>query len=49
MVTETCGGTMSGYCASGMTLSEIRPAMVSRSEMTIARRGRSTKTEEIIV
>ena len=48
VVTETCGGTMSGYCATGIASSEIRPAIAVTIAMTIASRGRSTKTAEII-
>src|ERR1700722_16699120 len=44
----TCGGTMSGNCATGMRNSDRTPASVIRIAMTIARRGRSTKTAEII-
>src|ERR1700722_4857546 len=44
----TWGGTMSGNCATGMRSIESAPASVIRMAMTIARRGRSTKTAEII-
>src|SRR5215469_13406925 len=40
--TWTCGGTMSGYCASGMINNDKRPAIVVTRAMTIASRGRST-------
>ena len=46
MVTDTCGGTISGYCASGMVNSASRPAIVVTMAMTMARRGRSTKMAE---
>src|SRR5262249_43392643 len=39
---------MSGYCASGMAYSASRPAIVVTIEMTMARRGRSTKMAESI-
>jgi hypothetical protein len=42
-VTETCGGTMSGYCASGIVQSVSMPAIVVTMAMTMASRGRSTK------
>src|SRR5215831_628640 len=48
VVTWTCGGTMSGYCASGITNSAKRPAIVVTSAMTIASRGLSTKMAESI-
>src|SRR5579859_506856 len=44
----TWGGTMSGNCATGIRNIESAPASVIRMAMTIARRGRSTKTAEII-
>ena len=47
-MTCTCGGTMSGNCATGMRVIASRPASVITIAMTIARRGRSTKTDEII-
>ncbi len=37
---------MSGNCATGMRVSAIRPAMVMTIAMTIASRGRSTKTAQ---
>ncbi len=46
-LTVTCGGTMSGNCATGICVSASRPAIVMTKAITIARRGRSTKTEEI--
>ena len=46
-VTWTCGGTMSGNCATGMRVNAIRPAIVMTSAMTTASRGRSTKIAEI--
>src|SRR4051794_10148234 len=39
---------MSGNCATGMRSMPIRPAIAVTMAMTIARRGRSTKTAEII-
>src|SRR5690348_17219687 len=48
VVTETCGGTMSGYCAIGITKRERMPAIVVTIAMTAASRGRATKTLEII-
>ena len=39
---------MSGNCATGMRSIDSAPAIVITIAMTIARRGRSTKTEEII-
>src|ERR1700704_1492646 len=48
VVTWTCGGTMSGYCASGITNSDTKPAIVVIRAMTIASRGRSTKMAENI-
>ncbi len=47
-MTWTCGGTMSGYCASGIAKIAIRPASVITIEMTKASRGRSMKMFEII-
>src|SRR5215218_5548093 len=47
-VTSTCGGTMSGNCATGICSSEIAPAITVTTAMTTARRGRSTKTLEIM-
>ncbi len=44
----TCGGTMSGNCATGMRSSASTPASVMTIAMTIASRGRSTKTAEIM-
>ena len=38
---------MSGNCAKGMRSSESDPAIVMMIAMTIANRGRSTKTDEI--
>src|SRR5580765_3050565 len=48
VVTCTWGGTMLGYCASGMINSDSRPAIVVTSAMTMASRGRSTKIAENI-
>src|SRR5215831_13238006 len=48
VVTETWGGTMSGYCAIGIEYSASAPAIVVTMAMTMASRGRSTKTEESI-
>src|SRR4051794_8055436 len=48
VVTDTCGGTMSGYCAIGMTNSESSPAIVATMAMTVASRGRSMKIAENI-
>src|SRR5271166_3751781 len=39
---------MSGNCATGMRNSDRTPASVTRMAMTIASRGRSTKTAEIM-
>src|SRR5713226_3035067 len=47
-VTVTCGGTISGNCATGMCVAASAPAMEMTNAMTIARRGRSTKTAEIM-
>ena len=46
VVTETWGGTISGYCAIGMEYSANAPAIVVTIAMTMARRGRSTKIDE---
>src|SRR5215468_9019347 len=46
VVTETWGGTISGYCAIGMVKSASAPAIVVTTAMTMARRGRSTKIAE---
>src|SRR6478735_9129404 len=46
--TVTCGGTMSGNCATGIVSNASAPAMVMTNAITIARRGRSTKTAEIM-
>src|SRR4051794_15496627 len=43
VVTETCGGTMSGYCATGIAMKARAPAIVVITAITIASRGRSTK------
>src|SRR6516164_9912331 len=48
VVTCTCGGTISGYCASGMTNSDTSPAIEMTRAMTIANRGRSTKIADSI-
>src|SRR5689334_15962261 len=48
VVTETCGGTMSGYCATGITKMDRMPAIVVTMAMTAASRGRWTKTLESI-
>src|ERR1700726_105305 len=48
VVTETWGGTISGYCAIGIENSARKPAMVVTIAMTIASRGRSTKMAENI-
>ena len=40
-VTSTCGGTMSGNCATGIFSSEIAPAITITTAITIASRGRS--------
>src|SRR5258707_7322088 len=47
-VTDTCGGTISGYCAIGIDTSASAPAIVVTIAMTIASRGRSTKTDDNI-
>ena len=39
---------MSGNCATGMRVSASAPAIEMMIAMTMARRGRSTKTEEIM-
>src|SRR5262245_7302148 len=39
---------MSGYCATGITNSDRNPAIVVTRAMTIASRGRSTKTADSI-
>src|SRR6516225_2228834 len=48
VVTCTWGGTISGYCASGMTNSDTSPAIVVIKAMTMANRGRSTKIADSI-
>src|SRR5216683_4333875 len=48
VVTETWGGTISGYCAIGIENSATAPAMVVTIAMTIASRGRSTNMAESI-
>src|SRR5262245_4951738 len=48
VVTETCGGTISGYCAIGIEYSASAPAIVVTMAMTMESRGRSTKTEDSI-
>ena len=48
MVTWTWGGTMSGNWATGMRSMASAPAMVMMIAMTTARRGRLTKTAEIM-
>src|SRR6516164_2702868 len=48
VVTWTWGGTISGYCASGMTNSDTSPAIVVIKAMTMANRGRSTKIADSI-
>src|SRR6516164_3613595 len=48
VVTWTWGGTMSGYCASGMTNSDTSPAIVVIKAITMANRGRSTKIADSI-
>src|SRR5438046_1029793 len=46
-MTVTCGGTMSGNCATGSRVMAMRPASVMTIEMTKASRGRSTQTSAI--
>src|SRR5882672_2598770 len=48
VVTETCGGTISGNCATGIWKIASRPARVMTIETTNARRGRSMKTPDIM-
>src|SRR6516164_943592 len=48
VVTCTWGGTISGYCASGITNSDTKPAIEITKAMTIANRGRSTKIADSI-
>src|SRR5256886_7139103 len=48
VVTETWGGTISGYWAIGIEYRANAPAIVVTMAMTMASRGRSTKTEESI-
>src|SRR4051812_31611909 len=48
VVTETCGGTMSGYCATGITKMDRNPAIVVTMAITAASRGRWTKALESI-
>src|SRR5215467_1395575 len=43
VVTETWGGTMSRYWATGITKSASMPAIVVTIAITMASRGRSTK------
>src|SRR6476619_7315497 len=45
-VTETWGGTISGYCAIGIERRAKAPAIVVTTAMTIASLGRSTKTDD---
>src|SRR5207302_7181288 len=45
-VTETVGGVISGYCATGSLATETTPASVITMEMTDARMGRLMKTRE---
>src|SRR5262249_24917340 len=45
-VTWTWGGTISGSCATGIRVSAKRPPRAMTIAITIARRGRSMKTEE---
>src|SRR6516164_8106405 len=48
VVTCTWGGTISGYCARGMTSSDTSPAIEMTKAMTMANRGRSTKIADSI-
>src|ERR1700747_1536307 len=48
VVTETCGGTISGYWATGIAKIETSPAVVATRGLTIPSRGRSTKIAESI-
>src|SRR5215471_6997930 len=48
VVTSTWGGTMSGSCATGIRKRARSPPSVMTIEITIASRGRSMKTEEIM-
>src|SRR5262249_15624771 len=48
VVTSTWGGTMSGSCATGIRKSAKSPPSVMTIEMTIASRGRSMNTDEIM-
>src|SRR5947209_11816335 len=43
VVTDTCGGTMSGYFATCRAMKASAPAIVVITAITIASRGRSTK------
>ncbi len=44
--TWTTGGAISGYCEMGSTRMEAMPASAMKSEMTIAKIGRSMKKRE---
>src|SRR5882724_11272807 len=48
VVTETCGGTISGNCATGIWKIAKRPARVMTIETTNASRGRSMKMPDIM-
>ncbi len=48
-MTRTCGGTMSGNCATGSAVMAMMPAMVMTVEMTNASRGRRMNSDEIVM
>src|ERR1044072_1842116 len=48
-VTRTCGGTMSGNCATGRAVMASRPAMVMTVETTKASRGRRMNSDESVM
>ena len=49
VVTDTWGGTISGYCAIGITSRDSNPAIVVTMAMTVARRGRSINMAENMI
>jgi hypothetical protein len=46
---ETVGGEISGYCATGRLINEIRPTSTNTIEITMAVTGRFIKVSAIIL
>ncbi|MNF01543.1 hypothetical protein D3C80_2005490 [compost metagenome] len=48
-VTATCGGRISGYCATGKARNAASPPSRMMMEITMANMGRSMKKREITI